>query len=428
LQRLALEQPTPINPMPMGPTFIPTMESTTASQNSTTTQGLDKASQQRYQGALDTQQEAIGKRAELDTERAKQEALSKEELAALTGKQSIEQQALREQQKQIEAKANEDLKRSADEALKYEFDQNRVWKRMGTAGSITAGIGIALGALAQGFGAKSNAAIDVMDKNIQRDIEQQRMEYEKIKDKTRAQESAYGRLRQMGMDDRQAQESIHKAAMEKTRLGIEAGLLKTLGPEEAQAKSLEATAKAEESFAKAMESKFNKTSGSTTTTQRGMKAVGVGSLNPKERVDLIQSADKDEAIKTHKNAKTALGEFEANIDSRGIANPVAVASFISSTTGMNQGSYDPKNFNSAMTSLGFAPAAINKLRESFLGNKPLDPTITKNIQSLLHSKIKNTEAAAKRRFATTYRNLGLDEKDVLGGNVVKKSTAPKDNL
>jgi hypothetical protein len=404
------------------------MESTTASQNSTTTQGLDKASQQRYQGALDTQQEAIANREQVDTKRANQEALSKEELAALTGKQTDEQQALREQQKQIEAKANEDLKRSADEALKYEFDQNRVWKRMGTAGSITAGIGIALGALAQGFGAKSNAAIDVMDKQIQRDIEQQRMEYEKIKDKTRAQESAYGRLRQMGMDDRQAQESIHKAAMEKTRLGIEAGLLKTLGPEEAQAKSLEATAKAEENFAKAMESKFNKTSGSTTTTQRGMKAVGMGSLNPKERVDLIQSADKDEAIKPHKYAKTALGEIQNSIDSKGIANPVAVASYISSVTGMNQGSYDPDKFNAALTSMGLAPSVANRAEAFFGGRKPMDKTITDGIVNLLNTKVKNTEAAAKRRYATTYRNLGLDEQDVLGGNVVTKSTAPKDNF
>ena len=82
-----------------------------------------------------------------------------------------------------------------------------------------------------------------------------------------------------------------------------------------------------------------------------------------------------------------------------------------------------------MSSLGFAPDVVNKIRESFLGNKPLDPTITKNIQQLLNSRIKNTEPAAKRRFATTYKNLGLDEQDVLGGNVtLGGGGAPRENF
>jgi hypothetical protein len=259
--------------VPQGPMFMPLETSQTSTTSSTSTQGLDKASQERYKEAFDLNQEAIEQREDFDTKKAQQEALSKQELAALSGNQIQEQQDLREAEKRAQLAAQKEMDKTAQEALNYEFDQNRVWKRMGTAGSITAGIGIALGALAQGFGAKSNAAIDVMDKNIQRDIEQQRMEYEKIKDKSRAQESAYGRLRQMGLDDRQAQESIHKAAMEKTRLGIEAGLLKKLGPEEAKVKSFEATSKAEENYANKMETKFSKNTGSTTQVNKEMKHI-----------------------------------------------------------------------------------------------------------------------------------------------------------
>jgi hypothetical protein len=427
LQRLTGNQPTPINTMPMGPQFIPTMEQTTTAQNQTTTQGLDKASQERYQAAEKTGKEAIAERQKFDVKKAEAEALSKEEMASIIGEQADEKEALREQQKQAQMKAEEDLRKSADEALKFDFDQNRVWKRMGTGSSIAAGIGIALGALAQGFGAKSNAALDVMDKQIQRDIDQQKMEYDKIKDKAKAQESAYGRLRQMGLDDMQAQDAIHKQAIEQARLGIEAGFLKTMGPEEAFAKSKEAVAKLEADNAKNLETKFNKTTGSTTTTQKGMKAVGVGALTPKEQVELAQSADKDAVIKPYRDSKTALGEFASSIDASGNANPVAVAAFISSTTGLNQGSYNSKEFSQALTSMGLTDDYINKIRSAVLNKKPLDKTITTGIQNLLQARIKNTEGPARRRYAETYARTGLGEENVLGPNV-SLSTAPRDNF
>lgn len=427
-QTLAPEEPLAPPQAARGPMLIPVENRTETTTNQTTTSGLTKESKQALQQASQAQINAVQAQGDIAARKAAQEGLNKQELAAIQGKNISAEREAREAQKQKELEAQKALDQSAKDMLNFEFDQNRVWKRATTGQSIAAGIGIALGALAQGFGAKSNAALDAIDKQVQRDIEQQRMEYEKIKDKTRAQESAYGRLRQMGLDDSQARQQLQNATLEQIKMKLEAGLAKQFGAEEAKAKTDVATADIQAKYAQETKATKNTTTGTTTTTQTEMKPFGAGALSPDKRVELIQKADSDETIKRFKNSKLGLAKFKASLDPKTQrANPVALAEFVSGITGLNQGSYDPKVFNTAMQSAGIVGRNAEALRDFWNNKKPVPKDITDNILQNLTNNVKNYEKPANRRFDTTYGPLGMDRLDVLGEDL-DIGTAPKENF
>jgi len=261
---------------PTGPMFIPVQSRQQTDTNQTTTQGLTAQSKKDLESANTLMTSAMERQGALESEKTKQQGLDKQELARIEGEQLTAEKLARDAQRQKEIEAQKQLDASAQDMLNYEFDQNRVWKRATTGGSIAAGIGIALGALAQGFGAKSNAALDAIDKQINRDIEQQRMEYEKIKDKTRAQDSAYGRLRQLGMDDSQARTQLQKATYSQIQNKLEAGLTQKFGPEEAKIKADMAMATQNMRLAEATKEQQSKVKGSTVTKQTEMKQVSGG--------------------------------------------------------------------------------------------------------------------------------------------------------
>ena len=271
IERPTLKAPEP--QQPLGPIFIPVENRTETTTDQTSTSGLTKESKQALQQASQAQIKAVQAQGDIAARKAAQEGLNKEELAAIQGQNISAEREAREAQKQKEIDAQKALDQSAQDMLGFEFDQDRVWKRATTGQSIAAGIGIALGALAQGFGAKSNAALDAIDKQVQRDIEQQRMEYEKIKDKTRAQESAYGRLRQMGLDDTQARQQLQNATLEQMKMKLEAGLAKQFGAEEAKARTDAATADIQAKYAQETKESKNVVSGTTITKQKDMKQV-----------------------------------------------------------------------------------------------------------------------------------------------------------
>lgn len=275
-QASSIERPTLQTPQAQvqsGPTFIPVQSRQQTDTNQTTTQGLTDQSKKDLESANTAMTGAIERQGALESEKIKQQGLDKQELARIEGEQLTAEKKARDEQRAKEIEAQKQLDNSAQDMLKYEFDQNRVWKRATTGGSIAAGIGIALGALAQGFGAKSNAALDAIDKQINRDIEQQRMEYEKIKDKTRAQDSAYGRLRQLGMDDSQARAQMQKATYNQIQNRLEAGLTQKFGPEEAKIKTDLAMATQNMKLAEATKEQQSKVKGSTVTKQTEMKQV-----------------------------------------------------------------------------------------------------------------------------------------------------------
>jgi len=420
------QQSTPMA-APQGPMMIPTFEKTASTFIDNSTSGVDAKSAAAIRAASAEQQKAVMDLSQVEAQKAQQQSLSKEEQAAIQGTQIDAEKAAREEQRAKELNAQKEMDKTANDLLATEFDQNRVWKRMGTGGSIAAGVGIALGALAQGFGAKSNAALDVIGKQVERDIEQQRMEYEKIKDKAKAQDSAYGRLRQLGMDDNQARAQLNKATLDQIQTKLEVGLAK-LGVQEAPLKAAEATANARLKEEYALKKTEVKSVKKQTNETQGMKIGGGAPLNQKEQVELAQMADKDEAMKNFRNAKTGLQKFQGTLDSKGRANPVALAEYISGITGLAQGSYNPDTFNKAMQSAGFSGRTKEALRDFWNDKKPVPKDITDNVLATFNSNVRQFEPAARRRYSEVYASKGFSPQSVLGEDLEIITPPPRGNL
>jgi hypothetical protein len=224
--------------MAMQPSMLTTTDNTTQTQTSTTsgkdTRGLQAANKQlgdvtKAGGELEGRQQLA--KGEAGLEIAAQKAQDLEELQA--------QDALRKATLEAE---KQKVDQSVNEQANFQFDANRFYKRMGTGQAVAAGVGIALGALAQGFGQKSNIAIDMLDKQVDKDLQQQQMEYSKLKDKTAAANSGYGMMRQMGLDDKEASLKFKEMAVNNLQSKLEAGLTKQFGPEVAAQKASEAVA------------------------------------------------------------------------------------------------------------------------------------------------------------------------------------------
>jgi hypothetical protein len=242
LAPIKLLKPTPMAPpqdsMGLQPKTLTSTDSTTQTQTSTTsgkdTRGLQAANKQlgdvtRVGGELEGKQQLA--KGEAGLEIAAQKAQDLEDLQA--------QDALRKATLEAE---KQKVDQAVNEQANFQFDANRFYKRMSTGQSVAAGVGIALGALAQGFGQKSNAALDILDKQVDKDLQQQQMEYSKLKDKTAAANSGYGMMRQMGLDDKEASLKFKEMAVNNLQSKLEAGLTKQFGPEVAAQKASEAVA------------------------------------------------------------------------------------------------------------------------------------------------------------------------------------------
>jgi hypothetical protein len=239
-------KPTPAAPQDAGmgmgmgmPRTLTTSDSTTQTQTSTTsgknTKGVEAASKAMGEvakagGELGARQ--ADAKADASLELAEQKAV---DLQDMQDKEVLRKATLEAEKQKVDQAVNDQAQ--------FQFDANRFYKRMSTGQSVAAGIGIALGALAQGFGQKSNAAIDILDKQVDKDLQQQQMEYGKLKDKTAAANSGYGMMRQMGLDDKEASIKFKQMSIDNLQSKLEAGLEKQFGPDVARQKAAEATSK-----------------------------------------------------------------------------------------------------------------------------------------------------------------------------------------
>ena len=224
--------------MAMQPSMLTTTDNTTQTQTSTTsgkdTRGLTAATK-----AMEAVTKAGG---ELGAKQADAKASASLELAeqkAVDLQDMQDQEALRKATLEAE---KQKVDQAVNDQAQFQFDANRFYRRMGTGQSVAAGVGIALGALAQGFGQKSNAAIDILDKQVDKDLQQQQMEYNKLKDKTAAANSGYGMMRQMGLDEKDAAIKFKEMSINNLQAKLEAGLEKQFGSEVARQKAAEAVA------------------------------------------------------------------------------------------------------------------------------------------------------------------------------------------
>lgn len=167
----AAPQPTMDAPPSVGALMGTIEDESTATQ----TRGRDKGLQDAYNTSVQEHlkaTDAVNKHAiataERESERAKQEAL-------LIKQQNEQEEArVKEEQAAIDTQ-NKELRdmQAANDGMK--LDNNRFWSRLDTGNRILAGVALAMGALGQALTqGKSNMALDVINKAIDRDIDEQK--------------------------------------------------------------------------------------------------------------------------------------------------------------------------------------------------------------------------------------------------------------
>ena len=132
-------------------------------------------------------------------------------------KRSQEAQAFETERKQKAQEAVDSARERFEEASdlqgKFKFDPNRILKSTGDtiAAAIFVGLSAAANAMAGQPGAK-NQALEIINGAINRDIESQKLEYQKLKDQTSASDNLYARNMQLLQNERLA-ENLTKQQM-----------------------------------------------------------------------------------------------------------------------------------------------------------------------------------------------------------------------
>lgn len=112
------------------------------------------------------------------------------------------QQTVFDNQLEMRNQQVEKARKEANEKAK--LDPNRIWKQRGVGAQVAAAIAAGMGAFASTVSGGPNFALDIINRAVDQDIEAQRDEYERAKDKVNEARSDYAMFRQQGFDDRQA--------------------------------------------------------------------------------------------------------------------------------------------------------------------------------------------------------------------------------
>lgn len=140
----------------------------------------------------------------------------------------VELGALQKHQEEEQAKRDEEEARrealftdvnAASESLKgMKIDNNRFWSNSSTGNKVMAGISIALGALGQAFtGGDRNYALEIIDKAIDRDIDEQKANFEAGRGKMEAAKGVYSTFADKVKDDRIARSASRQAYLDRVK-------------------------------------------------------------------------------------------------------------------------------------------------------------------------------------------------------------------
>lgn len=153
---------------------------------------------------------------------------AQEEGAYLRERASQQEQMLQEQQ-QKEARRQEQIKeqelkaqQALDEFASAKVDPDRFWKNKGTGDKIIAGIAIALGAISQGITkSNSNQALDIINSQIDRDLEAQKIEILSKKEAASGQTGILAQMRARFDDERVAENMARVIGLDQAKLKLE---------------------------------------------------------------------------------------------------------------------------------------------------------------------------------------------------------------
>lgn len=207
----------------------PMMGTTTETQ--TTSHRFDPKALSKLDDAQTKQAEALDESVRIGQQRAAEEAgyiqQRNAELAAL------EQQRAREVATQkIELDYQQQRAREAQEAVaeKAKQDPDR-WRLKGVGAQVMAGIGVALGAFGQALTGGPNAAMQILESAMEKEIRAMEREFDQAKDVAALEGNMFADLRRAGMDATEAYHASRRSLFEKANASLDAMAAKYKSPE-----------------------------------------------------------------------------------------------------------------------------------------------------------------------------------------------------
>jgi hypothetical protein len=151
-----------------------------------------------------------------------------DEISRLRADAAAENRRLSEERRQIEERASAEteatlgrIRGMTDELKNFTVDPKRLWNEASTPAKISAAIGLFLGGLAEPYVGK-NAALDIINTAIDRDIAAQRDRFTALQGGLGAEQSLYSMLRQKLGDDQAASIAARQAAADQLDLDLAA--------------------------------------------------------------------------------------------------------------------------------------------------------------------------------------------------------------
>lgn len=148
-----------------------------------------RAAQGAANDALGAASQQMASRSEDTAQREYEMYLAQERQAQ--ARQAAAQQAAAERDEELQQRA-QDFDQSVKALSKMSLDPNRFWASRTTGQKISAMVGIALGGFVQGARGGSNAGLDIINQQIERDIKAQEFAYSAARDTANAKQTAFG--------------------------------------------------------------------------------------------------------------------------------------------------------------------------------------------------------------------------------------------
>jgi hypothetical protein len=318
-----------------------------------------------------------------------------------------------EQQKELTADkdlnlyaAQQEKDALAQDVGKYQYDQNRFYKNMSTGQQVLAGLGVALSALGSGFTGKQNQALEIINQGVERDLKQQSMEYDKLKDKAAYANTAYGQLRQIYGDKEEADRKFYELSKQNILQKADAKIA-TMYPEKTEAEKQGLLA---EMSLRLGETKLNAQGTKSTTkgsvTNKEDKVTGFGTN--KDRLDAVDQASKNPDIAKFKEIQAGYNYLK----DKKTLTPFELGNVIAGKEFMNQGSYSER-MAEELANKGYPQQVVSFFRKQVGKSTPIPGSIVDDIRNYQAGKL---QAAAGPAYETgkNYVAAGIDPRSIWG--------------
>lgn len=188
---------------------------------------IDTAAEQAASHGYEEREEALRKISEIDAQRAAIQAEAREQALGEYNKMISEQT---EREQRISGQLEEKLAAHSQAVADYmntKVDPNNYWANASTGAKIMAALGVVLGAMGSKATGGRNVALDIINNAIDRDMEAQKIQLDKMGRRASMMENEYAMARNHFSDTISQDLAARKTLLEKAQMQIETELSKT---------------------------------------------------------------------------------------------------------------------------------------------------------------------------------------------------------